>query len=133
MGRRLPHLPVGRGDSVSKCPPNSARAPTTFITLLGGSAVTWPSAVAALERSKVKALLMFKEWDRALERLANRVGVINVAHPSSTDIPHLLKRLVPLPIRGKQLKRQKKPLFTTLLRRFHIVLVYRFLQFQKRE
>jgi hypothetical protein len=76
---------------------------------------------------------MFKEWDRALERLSNWVGVINVAHPSSTDIPHLLKRLVPLPIRGKQLKRQKKPLFTTLLRRFHIVLVYGFLQFQKRE
>jgi hypothetical protein len=76
---------------------------------------------------------MFKKWDRALERRSNRFGVINVACPSSTDIPDLLQRLIPLPICAKRLERQKEPLFTTLLRRFHIVLVYGFLQFQKRE
>jgi hypothetical protein len=76
---------------------------------------------------------MFKEWDRALERLSNRFGVINVTDPSSTDLPDLLQRLVPLPIRAKQLERQKEPLLATLLCRFRIVLVYGFLQFQKRE
>ena len=40
MGRRQPHLPGRRGDSVSKCPQLCSRAPTRFITLLGGSAVT---------------------------------------------------------------------------------------------
>jgi hypothetical protein len=40
---------------------------------------------------------------------------------------------MPLSIPAKQLERQKEPLFTTLLRRFHIVLVYGFLQLQKRE
>jgi hypothetical protein len=76
---------------------------------------------------------MFKKWDRALERLSNRRGVINVAHPSSTDIPNLLKRPMPLPIRAKQLEGQKEPLFTTLLRRFQIVFVYGFLQVPERE
>jgi len=79
------------------------------------------------------SLLIFKKWDRTLEHRSNRLGVMDVAHPSSTHIPDLLKRLVPLPIRAKQIECQKEPLLTALLRRFHIVLVYRFLQFQKRE
>jgi hypothetical protein len=76
---------------------------------------------------------MFKEWDRALERLSNRLGVIIVAHPSSADIPDLSKRLMPLPIRAKQLEGQKKPLFTTLLCGFQIVFIYGFLQVPERE
>jgi hypothetical protein len=78
-------------------------------------------------------LLMLEKRDRAPKRFSHHIGVMNVTHPSSTDIPDLLQCLVSLPIRAKQLKRQKEPLFTTLLRRFHIVLVYGFLQFQKRE
>src|SRR5262249_48948822 len=92
-----------------------------------------PSLPPPLPKARIPTppRLMFKKWERALERLSKRIGVMNVAQPSSTDIPDLLQRLIPLPIRAKQLKRQKESLFTTLLRRFHIVLVYGFLQFEK--
>jgi hypothetical protein len=80
-----------------------------------------------------QCFLILEKRDRAPKRFSHHIGVMNVTHPSSTDIPDLLQRLTSLPIRAKQLKRQKEPLFTTLLRRFHIILVYGFLQFQKRE
>jgi hypothetical protein len=76
---------------------------------------------------------MLEKRDRAPKRFSHHIGVIDVAQPSSTDVPDLLKRIMPFPIRAKQLERHKEPLFTTLSRLFHIASGYGVLQVQESE
>jgi hypothetical protein len=94
-------------------------------------------AVNAIEaRSAIMgsaSLLMFKKWNRAPKRFSHHIGVIDVAQPASTDVPDLLKRIMPFPIRAKQLERHKEPLFTALSGLFHIAAGYGVLQVQKSE
>jgi hypothetical protein len=47
---------------------------------------------------------MLKKWDRAFERFPHRVGATDTAQPGPAHNEDLLKRVMPLPIRNKQLK-----------------------------
>jgi hypothetical protein len=78
-----------------------------------------------------------KAEPRPTEALRGLLPALCWPYQRRAPIPRSHRRLVearvmPFPIRTKQIKRQDEPLITTILRRFQIVLSYSFLQLQER-